>query len=167
MKFQFSPDQARLSVDGKYIGIADDWDDHGGGRTFPLAPGIHRVKATLPGYHDLNVQVVVSPSAPKDVDSAGDEMKRISKEPFSKIGKIDYSTRGEVFFDPSLGSARVLVDGHEQGIGSIFTAAQPLVLSGPMVHDVLLTDGPKSKSLRILASSTADDNRVLVKEKLK
>ncbi|HET9794027.1 MAG TPA: serine/threonine-protein kinase [Thermoanaerobaculia bacterium] len=167
MKFQFSPDQARLSVDGKYIGIADDWDDHGGGKPFPLAPGIHRLKATLPGYRDLNIQIVVAPSAPKDVESAGDEMKRISKDPFSKIPKLDYGTQGEVFFDAPLGSARVLVDGHEQGIGSIFTAAQPLTLSGPMVHDVLLTDGAKSKALRILVSSTADRNRVLIKEKLK
>jgi len=167
VKFQFSPDQARLSVDGKYVGIADDWDDHGGGKPFPLAPGTHQLKATLPGYRDLNVQIVVSPSAPKDVEAAGDELKRTTKEPFSKIPKLDYSTKGEVFFDPSLGSARVLVDGHEQGIGSIFTAAQPLVLSGPMVHDILLTDGPKSKSLRILSASTADDARVLIKEKLK
>ena len=125
------------------------------------------MKATLPGYHDLNLQIVVAPSAPKDVESAGDEMKRASKEPFSKIGKLDYETQGDVFFDPSLGSARVVVDGHEQGIGSIFNAAQPLHLSGPAVHDILLTDGPKSKTLRVLVSSTADDARVLIKEKLK
>ncbi len=167
MKFQFNPDQARLSVDGKYVGIADDWDDHGGGKTFPLAAGTHRVKATLPGYRDLNIQVVVSPSAPKDVESAGDEMKRTSKEAFSKIPRVGYSTQGDVFFDASLGSARVLVDGHEQGIGSIFTAAQPLQLAGPMVHDILLTDGAKSKAIRVLVSSTADDARVLIKEKLK
>jgi len=167
MKFQISPDQARISVDGKYVGIADDWDDHGGGKVFPLAPGTHHVKATLPGYHDLNLQIVVAPSAKDDVESAGDDMKRTSKEPFSKIGKIDYSTQGDVFFDPSLGSARVLVDGHEQGIGSIFTAARPLKLAAPMVHDILLTDGAKSKALRVLASSTADDARVLIKERLK
>ena len=167
MKFQMSPDQARLSVDGRYVGIADDWDDHGGGKIFPLAPGVHRVKATLPGYKDLNLQIVVAASAPKDVDSAGDEMKRTSKEPFARIGKIDYSTQGDVFFDASMGSMRVLVDGHEQGIGSSFTAAQPLHLSGPLVHDILLTDGPKSKALRVLVASTADKNRVLIKEKLK
>jgi hypothetical protein len=167
MKFQISPDQARISVDGRYVGIADDWDDHGGGKTFPLAPGIHHMKASLPGYRDLNLQIVVTPSAKDDVASAGDEMKRISKEPFSKIPKVDYSTQGDVFFDASLGSVRVLVDGHEQGIGSTFTAAQPLKLSGPMVHDILLTDGPKSKALRVLAASTADDARVLIKEKLK
>ncbi len=167
MKFQISPDQARLSVDGKYVGVADDWDDHGGGKPFPFAPGTHRVKATLPGYRDLNLQIVVSPSARKDVESAGDDLKRTSNEPFSKIGKIDYSTQGDVFFEPSLGAARVLVDGHEQGLASRFTAAQPLKLSGPMVHDILLTDGPKSKALRVLASSTADDARVLIKERLK
>ncbi len=167
MKFQINPDQARLSVDGKAVGIADDWDDHGGGKTFPLAPGIHHVQATLPGYRDLNLQIVVSPSAGSDVESAGDEMKKTSREPFSKVGKIDYSTQGDVFFDTSLASAHVLVDGHEQGIGSTFTAAQPLKLVGPMVHDVVLTDAGKSKSLRVLAASTAGKNRILIKETLK
>jgi len=167
MKFQISPDQARLHVDGKYVGIADDWDDHGGGKTFPLSPGIHRVKASLPGYRDLNLQVIVTPSADKDVQGANDEMKRTSRETVAKIGKLDYATEGDVFFDASLASARVVVDGHETGVGFQFTAAQPLKLSGPAVHDLLLTDGPKSKTLRILAASTAGKNRVLIKETLK
>jgi hypothetical protein len=167
MKFQISPDQARLNVDGKYVGIADDWDDHGGGKTFPLPPGIHRVKASLPGYRDLNLQVIVTPSADRDVQGASDEMKRTSRETIAKIGKLDYATEGDVFFDASLASARVVLDGHETGVGFQFTAAQPLKLSGPAVHDLLLTDGAKSKTLRILAASTAGKNRVLIKETLK
>ena len=167
MKFQISPDQARLNIDGKYVGIADDWDDHGGGKTFPFSPGVHRVKASLPGYRDLNLQIIVTPSADKDVQGASDEMKRTSREPIAKIGKLDYETEGDVFFDASLASARVVVDGHETGVGFQFTAAQPLKLAGPAVHDLLLTDGPKSKTLRVLAASTAGNNRVLIKVTLR
>jgi hypothetical protein len=167
MKFQISPDQARLTIDGKYVGIADDWDDHGGGRTFPFPPGIHRVKATLPGYRDLNLQIIVTPSADKDDEAASDEMKRVSRENIPKLAKLDYQTEGDIFFDASLASARVVLDGHETGVGFQFTAAQPLQLSGPAVHDLVLTDGAKSKALRILAASTAGRNRVLIKETLK
>jgi hypothetical protein len=167
MKFQISPDQARLTIDGKYVGIADDWDDHGGGKMFPFSPGIHRVKATLPGYKDLNLEVVVAPSADKDDGAASDEMKRVSRENIPKLAKLDYETEGDVFFDASLASARVVLDGHETGVGFQFTAAQPLRLSGPAVHDLVLNDGAKSKALRILAASTAGKNRVLIKETLK
>ena len=167
MKFQLSPDQARLTIDGKYVGIADDWDDHGGGKTFPFSPGVHHVTAALPGYRDLNLQIVVSPSAGRDTESAGDELKRLSKEPFAKIPKVDYETEGDVFFDASLAAAHVLVDGHEAGLASTFTAAKPLHLTGPTMHDVLLTDGTRSKAIRVLASSTAGANRIVIKEKLK
>jgi hypothetical protein len=167
IKFQLSPDQARLSVDGKYVGIADDWDDHGGGKLFPFAPGVHRVKATLPGYRDLNLQIIVTPSADKDEEGASDEMKRLTRENIPKLAKLAYETEGDIFFDASLASVRVLLDGHETGVGFQFTAAQPLRLSGPAVHDLVLTDGPKSKALRILAASTAGKNRVLIKETLK
>jgi hypothetical protein len=167
MKFQISPDQARLTIDGKYVGIADDWDDHGGGRTFPFSPGIHRVKATLPGYRDLNLQIIVTPSADKDDEAASDEMKRVSRENIPKLAKLDYQTESDVFFDTSLASAQVVLDGHVTGVGFQFTAAQPLRLSGPAVHDLVLTDGAKSKALRILAASTAGRNRVLIKETLK
>jgi hypothetical protein len=149
------------------VGIADDWDDRGGGKTFPFSPGTHHVRASLPGYRDLNLQIVVAPSEPRDTESASDEMKRTSKETISKIGKLDYETEGDVFFHPSLASARVLVDGHETGVGFQFTEAQPLKLAGPMVHDILLTDGTKSKAIRVLSASTAGKNRVLIKETLK
>jgi hypothetical protein len=36
-----------------------------------------------------------------------------------------------------------------------------------MVHDLVLSDGGKSKSLRVLAASTAGKNRIMISEKLK
>jgi len=36
-KFGVSPDQARIFLDGRYVGVADDWDDHGGGKTLESA----------------------------------------------------------------------------------------------------------------------------------
>jgi len=167
MKFQISPDQARISVDGRNVGIADDWDDHGGGKVFPLTAGVHRVKAALPGYKDLNLQIVVAPSADHEIESAGDDMPRTSRESYPRIGKLDEETEGDVFFSPELGAARVAVDGREVGVASQFTAARPLRLAGPMVHDLLLTDGGKSRSLRVLSASTAGKNRIMISEKLK
>ena len=62
-KFGVSPDQARMYVDGRYVGIADDWDDRGGGRKFEFArEGTHRVRFELPGYRDLNVDILVTPA---------------------------------------------------------------------------------------------------------
>src|SRR5450755_2893241 len=53
-KFGVSPDQARMYVDGRYVGIADDWDDRGGGRKFEFhRDGTHHVRFEMPGYRDL------------------------------------------------------------------------------------------------------------------
>ena len=94
-------------------------------------PGIHRVKATLPGYRDLNLQIIVTPSADKDEEGANDEMKRLTRENIPKLAKLAYETEGDIFFDASLASVRVLLDGHETGVGFQFTAAQPLRLRSP------------------------------------
>lgn len=168
MKFQISPDQARLYVDGKYIGIADDWDDHGGGKVFPFSSsGTHRVRAALPGYQDLNLQVVVTPSG-REVESAGDEMKKTGKATYPKIPKVDYSSTGGVAFAPEAAGAEVSVDGKPAGKASDFTAAHPLELAGPMMHDLVLTrDGRSSKPIRVLIASTGGKDPATIKEKLK
>jgi serine/threonine-protein kinase len=169
MKFQISPDQARLYVDGKYVGIADDWDNHGGGKIFPFsAPGNHRVRAVLDGYRDLNLQIVVTPSAGDDAVSADDEMKKTGKPSYMKIPRPDYDTTGAVIFDPSLATAEVTVDGVSAGRASDYTAAQPLKLSGPAMHEIVLTmDGRSTRVIRILSASTSGKALAAVKEKLK
>jgi len=72
-KFGVSPDQARMYVDGRYVGIADDWDDRGGGRKYEFTrEGTHRVRFELPGHRDLNIDILVSPGASDDTADVGD-----------------------------------------------------------------------------------------------
>jgi eukaryotic-like serine/threonine-protein kinase len=161
MKFQISPDQARIYVDGRYVGIADDWDDHGGGKVFPFSPGKHRVQATLPGFHDLNLEVLVSGSA-KDNESAGDELKKSGKSSYPKIPKLDAATTGSVVFEGKAGDADVTVDGKSEGPASKFTADHPLRLSGPAVHEVSVAG---HKTYRVLVASTAGKDLAEIKVK--
>jgi hypothetical protein len=165
MKFQISPDQARLYIDGQYVGVADDWDDHGGGKVFPFAAGTHNVRAALPGYRDLRLQIVADPSAGKDTESAGDEMKRLSKEPFPKTAKIDYAATSGIVFSPKFGAAEITVDGKPAGTASQYSPSAPLKLSGPMVHEIVIRRVARpDKTVRVLAASTAGKDNVEVKE---
>lgn len=59
-----APQQARVSLDGRYIGIADDWDGRGGGLALRIAqPGPHRLRLELPGYRPFEAEIDVSPNA--------------------------------------------------------------------------------------------------------
>ena len=96
-KLSVSPDQARIFLDGRYVGIADDWDDYGGGKTLEIGrEGTHRVRLELPGHRTMHLEIVVTPAAKDDTVDIGDELKRESKVPFSKIpktGRPDRRTR--------------------------------------------------------------------------
>jgi hypothetical protein len=165
MKFQISPDQARLYIDGQYVGVADDWDDHGGGKVFPLSPGTHALRAALPGYRDLRLQIVVEPGASPDTESAGDEMVRVSKEVFPKVPRVDYSTTSGIVFSPKFGAAEVTVDGKPAGVASQYSAAAPLKLSGPTMHEIVITRVARpAKTVRVLAASTAGRDIAEIKE---
>jgi hypothetical protein len=86
-----------------------------------------------------------------------------SKVSFTKIPKLDERTVGPVEFrvDPddagvSEGGNRVL------GQASSFGPGSPLRLSGPMVHDPLLSaSGSRSRTIRILVAPDADRDVVL------
>src|SRR5262249_61269537 len=63
VRFTSSPEQARLYVAGRYVGIADDWDNRGGGREYQFdKPGSHVVRMELPGYRTKRFEIDVSPN---------------------------------------------------------------------------------------------------------
>ncbi|OFV82106.1 MAG: hypothetical protein A2Y78_13150 [Acidobacteria bacterium RBG_13_68_16] len=67
-EFNVSPEETIVSVDGKEIGKADDWDGKGGGQTYVFSrPGKHRVKLALPGYRTTWIEVVVDPAANDEI----------------------------------------------------------------------------------------------------
>jgi eukaryotic-like serine/threonine-protein kinase len=168
-KFSVSPDQARIFLDGKYVGIADDWDDHGGGRTLELSrEGTHRVRLELPGYRTLNLEVIASPSAGDDTVDIGDDLKRETKTDYPKLPKLDDRTVGPVEFNVNPPDTQIAEGGRVLGTVSSFGPGSPLQLSGPMVHDLMLTaPGHKPRRLRILVAANADRDVARVKLELK
>ncbi|MGH9364984.1 MAG: serine/threonine-protein kinase [Thermoanaerobaculia bacterium] len=167
-RFGVSPDQGRIFVDGRFVGIADDWDSRGGGKELEFTEGRHRVRLELPGYRNVDLELVVTADAEDETVHIDDELERQTKTSFPKIPRLNVSTRGSVEFaveppDVTLSEGDVTL-----GPASSFGAASPLRLSGPMVHELLLSaPGHQSKTVRVLISANADDERAKVKETLK
>jgi len=172
VKVNVSPSQARVFLDGKYIGISDDWDDAGGGRilSFPFE-GNHRLRMAYPGYRDLNVDVQIRRNATEDkVEIERDLEKGAPDGPLGPQGKFhrpNYRTvRGAVFaVDPP--DALVNVDGKDLGPASNW-ATEELVLDAPGVHEVTLSaPGREPMTIRLLVANTAGEFQAKIKEKLK
>ncbi len=168
-KFGVSPDQARIFLDGRYVGVADDWDDHGGGKTLEIGrEGSHRVRLELPGHRTMHLEIVVAPGAEDDTVDIGDDLKQESKVSFTKIPKLDDRTVGPVEFTVDPPDAEISEGGRVLGRASSFGPGSPLRLSGPMAHDLALSaPGRRSKTVRILVASNADRDVAKVKETLK
>ena len=169
VKIGVSPDQARVYLDGRYVGIADDWDDRGGGRTLPLPrDGAHRIRISLPGYRDMNVNVVRTRGAGEDTVEIGGDLTRTSEAPFTKLGRIDERTTGRVEFRVEPPNAVVSEHGRLLGRASSFGPASPLRLTGPRVHELVISaPGRQRKTVRVLVSANAGSERATVKVDLK
>ncbi len=168
-KLSVSPDQARLFLDGRYVGIADDWDDYGGGKTLEIGrEGSHRLRLELPGHRTMHLEIVVTPAAKDDTVDIGDELKRESKVPFSKIPKMDDRTVGPVEFMVDPPDARISEGSRALGAASSFGPGSPLWLSGPRAHDLVLwAPGRRPRTVRILVASNAGRDVAKVKLELK
>jgi len=168
-RFGVSPDQARLYVDGRYVGTADDWDDSGGGREFEFArQGVHRIRLELPGYRDLNLEVIVMPAAEDDTVEVDDDLARVSRVAYPKLPSVAERTTGAVVFEVEPEDATVSEGGRVLGPASSFGPSSPLRLSGPAVHDLTLAaPGRRSKTVRVLVAPNAGEDAARIKETLK
>ena len=65
-----------MTINGTILGIADDWDDAGGGQTyfFP-GPGRYLVKLSHPGYKTAWVRISVSQYAEDEVVEVDTELE--------------------------------------------------------------------------------------------
>jgi serine/threonine-protein kinase len=163
------PDQARMRVDGREVGIADDWDDSGGGRSFPIGrQGTHRVRFTLPGYRDLDIDVIVTPEAEEDDVEVEAELSRVSSSSFPKLSSPAGATTGEVELEVTPSDATVTSRGTDLGPAARYGGATPLRLEGPMVHELLISaPGHQSRAVRVLVSPNAGKDRARIKVNLK
>ncbi len=169
VRFTSSPEQARLTVDGVYVGIADDWDNRGGGRALPFGkPGPHYVRMELPGYRPKVLQIDVIPEADDSI-SIDEELDRRERLPYEKLPTVaDRTTSAVEFSGVEPADAGVSEEGRALGAASAFGPASPLKLSGPRVHDLMLSaPGHKPKLVRILVSPNAGKDLARVSEKLK
>jgi predicted Ser/Thr protein kinase len=169
VRFTSSPEQARLFVDGRYVGIADDWDDRGGGRSFEFErAGTHYVRMELPGYRTLYIQIDVAPAADGDSVSIDEELERQSRVPFDKLSAPADRTTGAVEFEVEPPDTVVIEDGKTLGPAAGFGPGSALVLPGPLVHDLLLSaPGYVARPVRVLVAPNAGRDLAHIRVRLK
>jgi predicted Ser/Thr protein kinase len=169
VRFTSSPEQARLFVDGRYIGIADDWDNRGGGRPFQFeGTGTHSVRMELPGYRTLYLQIDVEPTADDDSISIDEELERRSRMPFDRLSAPADRTTGAVEFEVEPPEAVVIEGGKTLGPAAGFGPGSALVLPGPLVHDLLLSaPGYVARPVRVLVAPNAGRDLAHIRVRLK
>jgi hypothetical protein len=77
VRFQIRPDTAAVTINGRRVGAARDWSDHGDGRVYTFArPGTYQVRISQKGYATAAVRIVVRDRASRDVADVKLDLKR-------------------------------------------------------------------------------------------
>jgi hypothetical protein len=172
VRLNVSPDQARVFLDGKLIGIADDWDDSGGGSLVTFEKeGSHRFRLAYPGFRDLIVDVNVSASARDEQVEIDRKMETGTPDgptgPPGKLKRPDYKTQGTIRFEVEPADANLTINGIALGPVSQW-ADKDLELQAPGVHEVALSaPGREPRSLRVIAAQATGKQGTRIKERLK
>ena len=168
IRVALSPEQARIWIDGRYIGIADDWDGRNGGLLYEFSTrGAHHLHAELPGYRAFDAEIDIAASAEEDSVDIDEELERVTRVPFAHLARpIESTARGLVIVaDPP--DAVVAVNGRILGAASSFSPSRPIVLPGPAVHEITLSaPGRIPKTVRVLSASNAGSASALIRLQL-
>ena len=79
-EFHVDPEEAEVALDGRVIGIADDWDDAGGGRTWMFDhPGMYYARFSLARYRTAWVKIVVEPGEREEICNIDFELAKIKR----------------------------------------------------------------------------------------
>ena len=172
LKLDVSPNQARVYLDGRYIGISDDWDDAGGGSLLAFnLEGTHRIRLCAPDHRDLLVDLVVRSTATDDRVTIDRGLETGTPDgptgPEGKLKRPNYRTVRGAVFNVTPPDTVVSVNGRELGPASNW-AKEDLQFADMAVYEVLLAaPGYESKSFRLLVAPTAGEVRANIREKLK
>ncbi len=80
-EFNVDPEDAEVAINGTVIGIADDWDDSGGGDVYWFqGQGTYYARFTMAGFETAWVMIVVSPSAEEEIADIDTELEKIKKK---------------------------------------------------------------------------------------
>ncbi len=78
--FGVDPEDALITINGKTIGKADDWDDAGGGQKYLFGgPGTYYVKLSLEKYRTAWIKIVVRPQAEEEYASVDLDLKKLEE----------------------------------------------------------------------------------------
>ena len=162
------PEQARIWIDGRYVGIADDWDGNGGGLVLQFAGrGPHALHAELPGYRSLEAEIDVTPAAESASVDVEEELRRAARLPFPRLPRPVAATRRAVALFVDRADARVAVNGTIIGPASAFPFSAPLILGGPGVHELSVSaPGAPVRTLRVVVGSAAPPGTPVVRVSL-
>ena len=172
LKINVSPSQARVYLDGNYIGISDDWDDAGGGSllTFNLE-GQHRIRICYPEHRDLLVDVIVRSTAADDKVTIEEDLPKGTPDgptgPEGSFRRPNYKTIGAVLFNVEPADALVFVNAKEYGPASKFQKDEMVFRDMAVYQVTLAAPGYEPKTVRLLVAPTAGELRATIKEKLK
>ena len=157
VRIALTPDQSRVWIDGRFVGIASDWNPLRGGSYFVLErPGPHTVHAELPGYAPFEAEVDVALTAESESVILSGTLSRTARLAFARLPRPSLSTRGSVALAVDRNDAEVTVDDVPAGPAAGYTERDPLTLSGPAVHELKITSpGGSVRTVRILVSPTA------------
>ena len=172
VKLSVSPSQARVFLDGRFVGISDDWDDAGGGGLLALGGGgRHRIRLAYPGRKDVLVDVLVAANAVEDRIEVEQSLERGTPGgptgPEGKLSRPDYQTSGLARFAVEPPFAAVVVGGRDMGPASRFHE-QDMQFREQGVYEVLLAaPGYQPRRVRVLVSPSLGKDRVVIRERLR
>jgi len=169
VRLNLSPQQARITLDGRFIGIADDWDGKGGGLDLEIAgQGPHRLRAELPGYRPLEFEVEVALDAEEDVVDVDAELPREARLPYVRLPKPDAAARSSVLVLPEPVGARITVDGRLVPVApSARVTSSDISLAGPAVHEIAVSaSGYTTRTIRVIAAANAPSSRAVIRVRL-
>lgn len=158
------PEEASIYIDGKYIGIADQFD--GWPRYLYIQEGRYNITFSLEGYESLSMNVEVVPNR---IIRIKEKMNRIPPSQYveEKKEKIEIKKRGQISFKVQPDEAVVYLDGK-----FLITAEEIYRLHSPLQIDEgkhiieVLCPGYENfkKEIEIKSGEYLDLNIVLVKK---
>jgi TonB family protein len=165
IRLALTPEQARIWIDGRFVGLSNDWDPRRGGAEFVLErTGPHALHAELPGYGSFEAEIDVTSVADSDSVPVVGTLSRLARLPFARLPRPTAATRGPVAFAVDRADSQVSIDGVPAGPASAFTEREPLMLTGPAVHEIKISSsGAPVRTLRVLVSSTASPDMPILR----
>jgi predicted Ser/Thr protein kinase len=170
VRLRVRPDQARVFLDDRYVGIAADWSDRNGGSVlYFVIPGEHRLRIAYPGFEDFHALLRFAREAKRETADLVQDLKPGTPAgptgPGGQLAPPQYKTVRSIRFAVKPGNAMVTIEGTSYGKAASWED-RDLNLQEMGVYNVVLTRGAKRKTVRVMVSLLAGQACATIKEKL-